>query len=88
MMVTHNVFQAHRLGTHAALILDGRIIEQQFGGKILHKTRGYTHLRVHPRRNGVLNILFLEEEMKGKIQLSIVHRHALRNTAGCLRAGG
>lgn len=27
VMVTHNVFQAHRLGTHAALILDGRIIE-------------------------------------------------------------
>ena len=27
VMVTHNVFQAHRLGTQAALILDGRIIE-------------------------------------------------------------
>jgi tungstate transport system ATP-binding protein len=27
LMVTHNVFQARRLGTHAALILDGRIVE-------------------------------------------------------------
>jgi tungstate transport system ATP-binding protein len=27
VMVTHNVFQAHRMGTHAALLLDGRIIE-------------------------------------------------------------
>jgi len=27
VMVTHNVFQAHRLGTHAALILEGKIIE-------------------------------------------------------------
>ncbi len=27
VMVTHNVFQAHRLGTHAVLILDGRIVE-------------------------------------------------------------
>jgi tungstate transport system ATP-binding protein len=27
VMVTHNVFQAHRLGTQAALLLDGRIVE-------------------------------------------------------------
>ena len=27
VMVTHNVFQAHRLGSQAALILDGKIIE-------------------------------------------------------------
>jgi tungstate transport system ATP-binding protein len=27
VMVTHNVFQARRLGSHAALILDGKIIE-------------------------------------------------------------
>jgi tungstate transport system ATP-binding protein len=27
VMVTHNVFQAHRMGTHAALLLDGRIVE-------------------------------------------------------------
>jgi tungstate transport system ATP-binding protein len=27
VMVTHNVFQAHRLGIHAALMLDGRIVE-------------------------------------------------------------
>lgn len=27
VMVTHNVFQAHRLGMQAALLLDGRIIE-------------------------------------------------------------
>ena len=27
VMVTHNVFQAHRLGSQAALVLDGKIIE-------------------------------------------------------------
>lgn len=27
LMVTHNVFQAHRLGTRSAFLLDGRIIE-------------------------------------------------------------
>ena len=49
LMVTHNVFQARRLGTHAALASGWPNRRAWFGGKILHKTRGYTHLRVHPR---------------------------------------
>lgn len=39
IMVTHNVFQAHRLGKRAAFLLDGRIIEVADGSNFFEKPK-------------------------------------------------